>query len=75
MGFLPSGLYGHTTATAALYAAATEQEQQRQIVPAFSPVESSLKQRAMVTAFAPTEKKIELYSRVGNQIIAALRTL
>ena len=66
MGFLPSGLYA-PTATAAMFAAATEQEQhqQRRAVAAYSPAEASIKPRALMTAFAPSEKTIALHSWVG----------
>jgi hypothetical protein len=63
MAFLPSSLYA-PTGTAALFAAATEQEQRRS-PPAFSPSETSFKDRMMATAFAPAEKKIQLFSRVS----------
>lgn len=66
MGFLPSALYT-TTATAALFTAAAEQE--RRTLPAFSSLENTLKSRIGVTAYAPAEKKkIELFSRVSIRI-------
>jgi hypothetical protein len=64
MAFLPSGLYAHS-ATAALFNAATHQENQQQRALAYTPIESGIKRKMMTMAFAPVEKKIELYSWVG----------
>lgn len=64
MAFLPAGLYA-PTATAAMFKAATEQEQQQLRMAAYNPLESGLKRPMMTTAFAPSEKKIQLYSWVG----------
>jgi hypothetical protein len=70
MGLLPAGLYS-VTGTAALFAAATEQEQRRS-APAFPAADATLKQRMMPTAFAPVEKrKIALYSGVSSEQLAA----
>lgn len=55
------------TATAALFHAASEQQQERVLAAAYSPAEQNVKQQLIkgAFAFAPAEsKKIELYSKV-----------
>ena len=65
MPFLPAGLYSPSS-SAALWNAATEQEQHTRGLASLASSEAGFKPSMAMTAYAPVEKKkIELYSRVG----------